>query len=291
MVYLIDNGVVEDKDYKYTATKNSCNLPQGAKKYKLDKYQYCSSCSDDQWWNLFMQGPVTIAVDASQMSSYRGGIMNFSSCPSLNHAVIAVGWSSDAEGDILTFRNSWNTWWGEQGYGRIRVGGSGNTCNGLMFAYLPVVKSNPPPPPPPPACFNVTPAFNYNDKWNLKKPFSGIINFNATGTDFNLVTMSSINGFYASTITFLKDNSAIIVSNGDNSIVCYFNVYITKSVSYRYSVTYSTKNGSIVISVNDVKFTCAQNINPGLTSVVAFQNVYGYNDVPANICNVSTTAN
>jgi cathepsin L len=68
-------------------------------------------------------GPVGITVDASQWSSYAGGV--FDGCnqanPDLDHGVLLVGYGTDeATGqDYWLVRNSWGPAWGEAGYIRL----------------------------------------------------------------------------------------------------------------------------------------------------------------------------
>jgi C1A family cysteine protease len=66
------------------------------------------------------KGPVSVAVDASNWSSYKSGV--FSNCRTgLNHGVLAVGYTSSS----WTIKNSWGNRWGESGYMRLA---KGNTC-------------------------------------------------------------------------------------------------------------------------------------------------------------------
>ena len=56
--------------------------------------------------------PVAVAVDASNWSSYSKGV--FSNClKNINHAVVAIGWTST---NAWIIRNSWGSGWGENGY-------------------------------------------------------------------------------------------------------------------------------------------------------------------------------
>ena len=55
-------------------------------------------------------GPVSISVDASTWHDYEEGI--YSGCDAtknvdINHAVVLVGYGSDANGTYWTVRNSW----------------------------------------------------------------------------------------------------------------------------------------------------------------------------------------
>jgi len=64
-------------------------------------------------------GPLSIVVDASQWSTYTGGIMT--SCGTdVDHAVQVVG--VDTKNGYWTVRNTWGTSWGESGYIRLAYG-------------------------------------------------------------------------------------------------------------------------------------------------------------------------
>merc|ERR1711936_1307451 len=69
------------------------------------------------------QGPLAVAVAASDWGWYSGGV--FDGCSyddniALNHAVVLVGYGTDeTEGDYWIVRNSWGPGWGEGGYIRL----------------------------------------------------------------------------------------------------------------------------------------------------------------------------
>jgi len=76
--------------------------------------------------------PVAVAVDASNWGSYSKGV--FSNCgTSINHAVVAIGWTSTGAWII---RNSWGSNWGESGHIRLKAG---NTCGIWNWPAYPVV--------------------------------------------------------------------------------------------------------------------------------------------------------
>ena len=70
---------------------------------------------------VLSKGTLAVAVDASLWHSYRGGI--FSSCTgkpiNFNHGVNIVGVNTKERYWII--RNSWGTWWGENGYMRLAM--------------------------------------------------------------------------------------------------------------------------------------------------------------------------
>jgi C1A family cysteine protease len=70
---------------------------------------------------VLSKGTLSVAVDATLWGSYRGGIFN--SCSgkpiSLNHGVNIVGVNTVERYWII--RNSWGTWWGENGYMKLAM--------------------------------------------------------------------------------------------------------------------------------------------------------------------------
>jgi len=66
-------------------------------------------------------GPIAISVDAGSWSSYNGGV--FAGCnntsPTIDHAVVLVGYGTDNGTPYWLVRNSWSPAWGENGYIRI----------------------------------------------------------------------------------------------------------------------------------------------------------------------------
>ena len=88
--------------------------------------------------NLVSYGPISIAADASEWSSYTGGVLTSSSCSSsgfkLDHAIQLVGYNEDASTPYWIVRNSWDTTWGEDGYIYLEMGS--NTCGMADMAYM-----------------------------------------------------------------------------------------------------------------------------------------------------------
>jgi predicted secreted protein len=97
-------------------------------------------------------GPVASSVCVGDaFAGYTGGTFSTneaSSCgnANINHGVVLVGWD-DSEG-VWIMRNSWGTWWGEEGYMRITYG---NSNIGFATAYVVYTPSEQPTPSAPAA--------------------------------------------------------------------------------------------------------------------------------------------
>jgi len=79
-------------------------------------------------------GPLPIAVDASEhWQTYTGGVVSTCSGTSLDHGVMAVGYTSD----YWIVKNSWGASWGESGYIRLAYGS--NQCGLNQSPSAPLV--------------------------------------------------------------------------------------------------------------------------------------------------------
>ncbi|XP_065277967.1 uncharacterized protein LOC135893925 [Emys orbicularis] len=92
---------------------------------------------------VFKNGPVAVSVDASLKSFifYSNGIYYDPQCGntsrSLNHAVLAVGYGVLQEESYWLIKNSWSTFWGNDGY--ILLSMQDNNCGVATAATYPVL--------------------------------------------------------------------------------------------------------------------------------------------------------
>jgi len=134
-------GIVQSSVYSYTSgstgVRGTCktSVVSSNKVVRLNSY---SSLSGESTVAAFVQstGPVTIYANADTWSTYTGGIITASSCPSttaanLNHAIQIVGLVIPTSGtSYWIVRNQWGTGWGAAGYIYLAYGT--NTCG--MFS-------------------------------------------------------------------------------------------------------------------------------------------------------------
>jgi len=136
--YVRDNqGLDTEESYPYMTKMGYCHYNR---KYigSLIKqiYRTQTGSEDSLAMCLAMYGPVAVAVDATDMMSYSGGIYNNIRCNphNLNHAVTVIGYTPDS----WIIKNSWSTHWGEQGYMRL-ARNKGNMCGVAMDGVFPTV--------------------------------------------------------------------------------------------------------------------------------------------------------
>lgn len=105
----------------YVPSNTACPNPLPPTAYK--NTGYVSIANNEQAFKLAVRtAPVAVTVCAGSWSSYGGGV--FTNCVAncaVDHAVLLVGYGTDATlGDYWLIQNSWNTWWGESGFIRLR---------------------------------------------------------------------------------------------------------------------------------------------------------------------------
>jgi len=102
------------------------------KDFSTDKYTFTGDVVSASGVNDIQQlimagGPVETAFTVySDFENYAGGIYHATSSKSVGgHAVRIVGWGAEDGVNYWKVANSWNPYWGEKGYFRIKFGDSG----------------------------------------------------------------------------------------------------------------------------------------------------------------------
>jgi len=143
--YIIDHNITETSKYPYVARDQACKLNTGT--WSLSGFVDTPGCTN--LLNALHIQPISVAVDASNWSSYKSGV--FSSCgTNVNHGVLLVGTvnpTHDANGTQVTngtwiIKNSWSSGWGDAGFIRLlRVGNitASNTCAICSYPSYPTL--------------------------------------------------------------------------------------------------------------------------------------------------------
>ena len=114
------NGLQFEEDYPYEAADGACRNQTDKRIASKSLGHGFLDTPDDIAHDLIVYGPVSIAVSAGNdcWQFYESGILSSANnCPtSLDHGVVIVG--IDRTGDIPYWivQNSWDTWWGDNGF-------------------------------------------------------------------------------------------------------------------------------------------------------------------------------
>nr|XP_027200209.1 digestive cysteine proteinase 2-like [Dermatophagoides pteronyssinus] len=137
-------GIATEEDYgHYLGVDGKCHDKNVKKSVKIKGfYNVTIGDVDAMKVALYYHGPVTVAVDASQktFTFYSNGIYYDPNCSSknLDHQVLAVGYGELNGQKYWLIKNSWSTYWGNDGY--ILINQKNNDCGVLTDATFPLIE-------------------------------------------------------------------------------------------------------------------------------------------------------
>ena len=136
--YVKDKGLCTEEDYPYHAKDEECKDNKCEVVVQTAGRVVLPQKDEESLKNAVAQQPVSIVLDATAFQLYKGGIITRCT-EQFNHAVLAVGYDTDAESGIKYWivKNSWGETWGEDGYVRIErdAGGMGRCALTYSSSY------------------------------------------------------------------------------------------------------------------------------------------------------------
>ncbi|CAJ1073430.1 cathepsin L.1 [Xyrichtys novacula] len=142
--YIQANGGIDtEESYPYEAEDGQCRYKPGNVGAKCTGHVDVKQGDEDALQEAVATiGPVSVAIDASQMSFqlYESGVYDEPDCSSteLDHGVLAVGYGSDSGKDFWLVKNSWGLTWGDKGY-IMMSRNKDNQCGIATAASYPLV--------------------------------------------------------------------------------------------------------------------------------------------------------
>lgn len=119
-------GLETEEDYSYKGTGGTCKYDASKKSVKVKSYSFVDKNEDLIKEALFHSGPLAVALNASTLQFYFGGIAHpfkvLCNPSALNHGVLLVGYGSENGKNYWIVKNSWGKSWGEKGYFRMYRG-------------------------------------------------------------------------------------------------------------------------------------------------------------------------
>ncbi|KAJ8921569.1 hypothetical protein NQ315_010474 [Exocentrus adspersus] len=116
--YIKDSGIETEADYPYQAADGQCRFSADKAATRVSGYVNLPKSEAALLDAVANIGPIGIDVDANYFQYYAGGIFDEPRCSSevLNHEVLVTGYGNENGQDYWMVKNSWDTWWGEDGY-------------------------------------------------------------------------------------------------------------------------------------------------------------------------------
>jgi len=118
--YVLTHNVCTEEDYEYKGRDGKCKDEKCNLNLGVVGRVNVREGSVDALLEAAAFSPLVVAIDASPMSFYHGGILEIKT-QSLNHGVTLVGYELDVETPFVVIRNSWGPRWGEGGYVKVSL--------------------------------------------------------------------------------------------------------------------------------------------------------------------------
>lgn len=118
--YIQDNGLASSKTYPNKNINQNCTYTKSMKTTSITRCADVPTGSYIKLQSSVIQGPTTVAIDASEMKDYKSGIYN-KPCSStyINQAMLVVGYGVEDNQTYWKIKNSFGAEWGEDGYLRL----------------------------------------------------------------------------------------------------------------------------------------------------------------------------
>jgi len=148
-----NHGLDTEDDYPYLGQQETCDTNRAKRiAARIQKFHDVTPQNEAQMLAAVAQGPVAVAIDASQrdFQLYKGGVFDVKCGTNLDHAVLVVGYTKDA----WIVKNSWGEQWGDKGYIYFKRWGDqipAGQCGILTIPTRPIVEDHSPVPVGPPS--------------------------------------------------------------------------------------------------------------------------------------------
>lgn len=140
--YVKTHKVCTEEEYKYTARDGKCKEDKCNIDLGLKGRVNVAPNSVEALLEAAEVSPLSVAVDASPMSFYRGGILEIRT-DSLNHGMVLVGYNVEAETPYVVLRNSWGERWGDHGYVKVSLEHNGGITKAASYPDFGDVQTKP----------------------------------------------------------------------------------------------------------------------------------------------------
>ncbi|ALC42822.1 CG6357 [Drosophila busckii] len=141
--YIVNNGGIDyEYYYPYDGALGKCRYNYSYRGATARKVINVAAGENNLKAAVGEKGPVAVSIYSSDaFNNYKSGVFTDNNCNGrgTNHLVTVVGYGTDSYyGDYWLIKNSWGTWWGEQGYMRM-ARNRNNMCLVASYGVYPEV--------------------------------------------------------------------------------------------------------------------------------------------------------
>lgn len=98
-----------------------CKIPDEYYVYKVDAFGYLGGGEDKMMQEIYQRGPISCGIAVTdEFLNYTGGIFeDKTNATDIDHDISIVGYGVENGTKYWIMRNSWGTYWGEEGFARV----------------------------------------------------------------------------------------------------------------------------------------------------------------------------
>lgn len=141
---LHNGGLMTDEDYgHYLGIDGWCHFNKSAAAVKITDYVLITPGSVEELEDAVANvGPISVGIAVTtDFLFYAEGVFDNPECSSAvedqAHAVLAVGYGTENGKDYWLIKNSWSTYWGDNGY--VKIARKNNICGVATAASYPIL--------------------------------------------------------------------------------------------------------------------------------------------------------
>ncbi|XP_066294749.1 cathepsin Z-like [Branchiostoma lanceolatum] len=119
--YIHNKGIPDETCNTYQAKDGECTK-ECKKLYKVSQYGSVKGAARMKA-EIYARGPIGCGIDVTdKFENYTGGIYSeFKIIPMINHELSIAGWGVENGVEYWIVRNSWGTFWGEEGWAKVMM--------------------------------------------------------------------------------------------------------------------------------------------------------------------------